>query len=140
MGDFWPGNIMIAVEGGDLKQITVIDWELAQEGIPGIDVGQFCAELHLLRRCNPDTCHETATAVLDNFLEKYKEEFRPSTEDVRRAITQVGTHMVILGARVNWGPRDISRQVVLEGVRILVDGYSSQEASELKKTIIGGMI
>jgi hypothetical protein len=31
--------------------------------------------------------------------------------------------MAILGARVQWGDKALSRAIVLEGVRILVDGY-----------------
>ncbi|PPQ99513.1 hypothetical protein CVT24_005303 [Panaeolus cyanescens] len=137
MGDFWPGNVMINVEAGQVKHIMVIDWELSKEGILGIDIGQFAAELHLLRQCNPETSKETATVALDSFLAGYKQERQPTSEDARRAICHLGAHMIILGARVAWGPKEISRRVVLEGVRILVDG---SKTSELDKTLIGGLI
>ncbi|KAJ3480842.1 hypothetical protein NLJ89_g12256 [Agrocybe chaxingu] len=33
MGDFWPGNLMVALdEGGNLKHIYILDWELAKTG------------------------------------------------------------------------------------------------------------
>jgi len=110
-------------EAGGLKQIYVLDWELAKEGLTGIEVGQFAAEIHLLRRCNADVCKDTASLVLKHFLEEYKKAAEPDSEVLRRAVVHWGTNMAVLGARVKWGDKELSRAVVLEGVRILVDGY-----------------
>ncbi|KDR85563.1 hypothetical protein GALMADRAFT_234502 [Galerina marginata CBS 339.88] len=130
MGDFWPGNLMVDTDAdGNLKSITVLDWELTKPGLTGMDIGQFCGEIHLLRRCHPEVCQETASAVLEHFMKEYKRTCEPDEQVVRRAITQWGTHMAILGARVEWGGKELSRTVVLEGVRILVDGQRDLSAS-----------
>ena len=127
MGDFWPGNLMVQLdETGELKQIYVLDWELTKEGLTGIEVGQFAAEIHLLRRCNAEVCKDTASLVLEHFLKEYKKAAEPDVEVARRALVQWGTHMAILGARVGWGDKELSRAIVLEGVRILVDGYEGK--------------
>ncbi|PPQ79874.1 hypothetical protein CVT25_002930 [Psilocybe cyanescens] len=129
MGDFWPGNLMMQLdERGGLTGISVLDWELTKTGLSGLDVGQFCAEIHLLRRSQPEVCQETASLVLEHFFREYKRTCEPEVEVVKRTLVQWGTHMAILGARVEWGNKDISREIVLEGVRILVDGYKSSES------------
>jgi len=56
MGDFWPGNVIVVFSPNDpsaIKRIYILDWELTKPGIAGLDVGQFLAEMHLLRRCRP---------------------------------------------------------------------------------------
>jgi len=127
MGDFWPGNLMVQLdEAGELKRIYVLDWELTREGLTGIEVGQFAAEFHLLRRCNAEVCKDTASLVLEHFFKEYRKAAEPDAEAARRAIVQWGTQMAILGARVQWGDKELSRTVVLEGVRILVDGYEGK--------------
>ena len=121
MGDFWPGNLMVRLDtAGGLERIYVVDWELAKAGLHGVELGQFCAEMHLLRRCYPEVCGETASAALKAFLEEYK----PDDEVARSAVVRWGTHMVVLGARVEWGDKATSRAVVLEGVRYVVDTMS----------------
>ena len=121
MGDFWPGNLMVSLnDKGDLKNIQVLDWELTKTGLTGIDVGQFSAEIHLLRRFHPEVCKETATALLEHFLREYKRTGDPTIEDMQRASAQVGAHLVILAGRIPWGEKELTREVVMEGVQILV--------------------
>ncbi|KAF9566918.1 hypothetical protein CPC08DRAFT_681640 [Agrocybe pediades] len=140
MGDFWPGNLMIQLDAeSKLKNIFVLDWELAKNGLISTDIGQFCAEIHLLGRCYPERCKETAPAILDNFMDEYKTACEPTVEVVRRALIQWGTHMAVLGARVDWGDKEITREVTREGTRILVDGYKSEE-SKLKETLVGRLL
>ena len=123
MGDFWPGNIMVSLnKKGDLERLYILDWEITRIGIPGIEVGQFCAEIHMLRRFNPEVCGVTATLVLEHFLKAYAGD----AEQARRAFVHMGVHMSVLGARIEWGEKEVTRQVVLEGVRKIVDGYSSK--------------
>ncbi|KAI6047831.1 kinase-like domain-containing protein [Pisolithus marmoratus] len=58
-GDFWPGNIMVCLRRGmdgtaeALEKLYVLDWELAKTGLPGLDLGQCCAELYLISRFHP---------------------------------------------------------------------------------------
>ena len=127
MGDFWPGNIMVSLnqEGSDLKRLYILDWELARTGLPGIEVGQFCAEIHMLGRFHPAVCQETATLVLEHFFKAYGSDSKEEdVEHNRRARVHMGVHMSILGARVEWGGKEVTRQVVLEGLRMIVDSQS----------------
>jgi hypothetical protein len=56
MGYFWTGNVLINVgEDKDDNNASVsgpatliIDWELVNAGLPGLDVGQLCTELVML--------------------------------------------------------------------------------------------
>jgi len=120
MGDFWPGNIMVSLnQKGDLEHLYILDWELTKAGLPGIEIGQFCAEIHMLRRFNPEVCQDTATLVLKHFFKAYGD-----VEQTRRIFVHMGVHMSVLGARVEWGEKEVTRQVVLEGRRKIVDGYA----------------
>ncbi len=122
MGDFWPGNLMVALDGtGALKHIYVLDWELSKTGLPGIDVGQFSAEMHLLRSFYPEVCGEAAQMLLEQFLREYKRVGEPSEEDIKQATVHLGVHLVVLAERVEWGGKERTREVVLEGVRMIVN-------------------
>jgi len=120
MGDFWPGNLLVVLDDkGGLERIYVVDWEMTRTGLPGIEVGQFGAEMHLLKRFHPEICGETATLLLVNFLREYKRTGDPSEEDMQWASIQFGTHLVILAGRVEWGAKELTREVVMEGVEVL---------------------
>lgn len=140
MGDFWPGNMMVRTDAqGEVERIYVGDWEMAKVGLPGMDVGQFASEVHLLRRCNPETCKDTAPILLENYFKEYKAVCGPLPEVARTAIVLWGTHMVIWGPRVDWGGREITREIVLEGVQMLVDGWMKSE-EWLKESPVGDML
>ncbi|KAH9486413.1 4-hydroxytryptamine kinase [Psilocybe cubensis] len=139
MGDFWPGNMMLRIDGqGEVEGISVLDWELTKTGLSGLDIGQFCAEMHLLRRSQPEVCGSTATGVLEEFLKEYKRTCEPGEEVARRTVVQWGVHMAVLGARVDWGDKEASRRLVLEGVRIVVDGVQSRSLGE--NGHVGGLL
>ena len=110
---------------GDLEHLYILDWEVARAGLSGIEVGQFCAEIHMLRRFNPERCQDTATLVLEHFFKAYTR-FAGDVEQARKAYVHMGVHMSILGARVAWGGKEVTRQVVLEGLRKIVDGYGRE--------------
>ena len=106
---------------GDLERLYIVDWEITRVGLPGIEIGQFCAEIHMLRRFN-EVCQDAATLVLEHFLKAYGGD----GEQGRRALVHMGVHMSVLGARVEWGEKEMTREVVLEGLRKIVDGYASE--------------
>lgn len=141
MGDFWPGNMMVMLDEktGALKRIYVVDWELTRPGLLGMEVGQFCAEMHLLRRSHEMACKETATLVLDHFMERYKKICAPHNKDCNQAIVQWGAHMAVWGPRTPWGGKELTRQIVLEGVDLIVKSYKGGD-SWLKESFVGNMM
>ena len=110
---------------GDLERLYILDWEITRAGLPGIEIGQFCAEIHMLRRFNGGVCQDTATLVLEHFLKAYAR-LAGDEEQGRRAFVHMGVHMSVLGARVEWGEKEVTREVVREGLRKIVDGYASK--------------
>ncbi|KAF9486426.1 kinase-like protein [Pholiota conissans] len=140
MGDFWPGNVLVKLDAqGKLARMFVVDWELAKAGLIAVEIGQFCAEIYLLGRCIPEVCQETAPLVLEHFFAEYKREYGASEDVARQTLVRWGTHMVVLGARVNWGEKELSRAVVLEGARIVVDGQTCS-SEELKNSLVAGLM
>jgi 5-methylthioribose kinase len=126
MGDFWPGNVLIDLdENKQIKKVLVVDWELAKAGIRGTDIGQFCAELHLLRHFYPER-KEISTVLLKNFVDSYEQK-SPLGTDFREAIVHIGAHLIAWAPRVPWGPKREIQAVVVEGVKLLAD-----ESSELR--------
>jgi 5-methylthioribose kinase len=108
-----------------LEHLYILDWELTRAGLPGIEIGQFCAEIHMLRRFNPEVCQETATLVLEYFFKGY-ERLAKDVEQARKAYIHMGVHMSVLGARIAWGEKEVTRRVVLEGVGKIVGGYGRE--------------
>lgn len=141
MGDFWPGNMMVILDEktGALRRIYVVDWEITRPGLLGMEVGQFCAEMHLLRRSHEAACKETATLVLDHFMKRYKKICAPDSNDCSRAIVQWGVHMAVWGPRTPWGGKELTRQIVLEGVDLIVNAYKGGDSS-LKESFVGDMM
>lgn len=149
MGDFWPGNILVDGEEGeegdgvDVDQrrgqqqqqqqqpCFVVDWELAKEGLAGLDVGQFCAELATLRRLRPGDdgrAQAAAGETLASFVRAYfaggDVAVGHHAEETRRvAVGHFGAHLVVWTARVGWeGGAGPTRTLMLDGVARLVEG------------------
>lgn len=138
MGDFWPGNIMVTInaEQTELTQIHILDWELAKPGLPGLDIGQFLAEMHLLRTFHPP-CDYIASNIMTSFLESYYRKTPVDESLCRDAIVHVGAHLVTWTPRVPWGSTQKTKDMVEEGVKLLVDGYTGSLQTE---SIVGPLI
>lgn len=140
MGDFWPGNIMVALDPSDvnqLKRIYVLDWELAKTGLPGADIGQFCAEIHLLRRFEPIT-KASASWILSTFLKAYSRVGKPDVQVCRHAMVHWGVHLAVWTPRIPWGGKTATRDAVEEGVGFLV-GASSADEDWLRASDVGAL-
>ena len=123
MGDFWPGNVLVGREEVDGPTL-VVDWEIARPGLPGVDVGQFCAELATLRRLHPERA-EAAGEVLKNFVHEYfAGDVGPEVDETRRvALGHFGVHLVVWTPRAEWSAGvQAKRSLVLDGVKYLVEG------------------
>lgn len=140
MGDFWPGNLMIVLSSDrtSLERIYVLDWELVKPGIAGLDIGQFLAEMHLLRQCRPH-CAESASTVIVAFQRSYRiARGVAGMEDVaRKAEIHVGAHLVAWTPRNDWGSREKTRELVLKGVSCILSGSGTGEGVERPKAIVG---
>ena len=131
--------LVVLDDNGKLEKIFVVDWEMSRIGLPGIELGQFAAEIFFCGRFHPEVCQETSKVVLDNYFAAYSTKF-PATEDIaRRALVHFGTHMAVVGPTVGWGPKEISREVALEGAKVVVEGYQADLAG-LKRSRVGGLL
>lgn len=139
MGDFWTGNIMVALGGGQrVEHIYILDWELAKTGLPGADIGQFCAEIHLLRRFEA-VAKDAASRILSTFLEAYSRAGTPDFPVCRDAMVHWGVHLAVWTPRIPWGDKATTRNVVEEGVQFLV-GASSADEDWLRASNIGALL
>lgn len=129
---------MVNVVKGALKNIYILDWELARPGLPGVEIGQFCAEMHLLRRFDP-FARAPASRILEAFLEAYAQCGEPDIQLGRDALVHLGSHLVVLTSRAPWGDREGTRRVVQEGVQLLL-GASSQNDDWLRDSIVGALV
>ncbi|KAI6135482.1 kinase-like domain-containing protein [Pisolithus croceorrhizus] len=134
-GDFWPGNVVVRLRRGvdgkieALEKLYVLDWEVAKTGLPGLDLGQFCAELYLISRFHPRR-EESATAVMRSFLSAYRRSTNkvdPTLAGV--AVSHIGAHLVTWTPRISWGSREQTRKVVQEGVEMLSLGCAGSTSS-----------
>ncbi|TCD68090.1 hypothetical protein EIP91_011543 [Steccherinum ochraceum] len=128
MGDFWPGNFLLdfSPDGEAIKRIYIVDWELVRPGIAGLDVGQFLAEMHLLRRFHPH-CAESSSAVISAFQKAYASTRGDVPQEVaRKAMVHVGAHLVAWTPRIDRGTREKTREVVHEGVEYLLSGSGAE--------------
>ncbi|KAH9835902.1 kinase-like domain-containing protein [Rhodofomes roseus] len=147
MGDFWPGNVLVSLaEAGDasggvaVESVSVIDWEMAKTGLAGLDIGQFVAELHVICEFKPDG-REAASNVIDAFLRAYREGAGAGANlgVARRALTHVGAHLVAWTPVVGWEGREKVREVVKQGVDLLVEGSEGTE-EYMKGSILGPLL
>lgn len=149
MGDLWPGNIIVQFapqqinedqethERGEGKnaaiaRVTLVDWEMAKPGLPGMDIGQFTAEMELMRSLYPDT-EPIATAVLESFHEGYKAKLEKTAETdkqhgvdmsiIQTAAIHLGAHLAVWGPRIDtYRKREGIRDVVVRGIEYVLKG------------------
>ena len=146
MGDFWPGNVLLSLverDGEvDIERALVVDWELVKPGLRGLDIGQFCAEMHQMRRFHPDT-EALVLELVDAFLGKYRDAYTPEAGSEEQlsavagvALTHIGAHLVAWTPRGIWTGKETIQAVVLEGVQCLLDGHEGRRET-LDKSFVG---
>ena len=142
-GDYWPGNILVSLRRGTesaieaLDRLYVLDWELAMIGLPGSDLGQYCAELYIIARFLPHR-EESAKTIISSFLSAYRQSRAIDSATARVALGHIGGYMV------TWVPRDVGdreriRELVLEGVELLDLSWTGPESS-LVNSIVGPLL
>ncbi|KAG9314174.1 kinase-like domain-containing protein [Chiua virens] len=146
-GDFWPGNLMVAlkrstdgaIEG--VEKLCVLDWELGKTGLPGLDLGQFCAEMYILSEFYPAR-EQSTLDIIGSFLGTYRER-RGTLGDIELAkivVGHIGAHTVTWTPRVDsWTGRTKIREVVEKGVEMLVLSEEGTEVA-LRASIVGPLL
>lgn len=142
MGDFWTGNILVNFSN-DAGKVTVnkmwvVDWEIAQTGITGLDVGQMMGEMYFLRHFLPRN-EEPIGQLRAGFFSTYKEKYGMDEEMVKRVAAHVGSHLITIGSTVKWGTEDETRGVVQDGVEYVLKAHSDDSAW-LKACFVGGLL
>ncbi|KAL4069802.1 kinase-like domain-containing protein [Scleroderma yunnanense] len=143
-GDFWPGNIMVSLRRGAdgrieaLERLYVLDWEVAKTGLPGLDLGQLCAELHLVGRFHPHR-EESTNTTIKSFLSAYRQNRAVDPAIAHVTLSHIGAHLVALTPRIPWGGRERTREVVQEGVELLELSETGSESS-LLDSIVGPLL
>lgn len=146
-GDLWPGNLVVSLRRGTdgsiegVEKVYVLDWEVSKTGLPGLDLGQFCAEVYTLSEFYPAR-KESARTMIESFLGAYRER-RGKGGDIELAritVSHMGAHMVAWTPRVDsWSGREKTREVVEKGADMLVLGEEGTELL-LKRSIVGPLV
>ncbi|KAJ7214036.1 kinase-like domain-containing protein [Mycena pura] len=136
MGDFWTGNIMVnicsdpATGAPSFAGVHVIDWEIAKPGVPALDVGQFCAEMHCVTLFKPEAA-DSASALIAAFLTAYRAHCGTLTPYLPNiAAKHLGAHLVTITPRVGWGPPEQTVKAIQEGLTYLIKGSSDRWVRE----------
>ncbi|KAG6881547.1 hypothetical protein C0993_001002, partial [Termitomyces sp. T159_Od127] len=122
-------NIMVSLDNEQkLRKLYLLDWELAKPGLPGVEIGQFCAEVHLVRRYVP-AADDFASAILDSFLQAYADQVKPDIQLAKHALAHWGTHLVVWVPRVHtWtSDKETMLSVIKEGVQLIVASADTSE-------------
>jgi len=126
------------IEG--VEKLYVLDWEVSKTGLPGLDLGQFCAEMYTLSEFYPARRESTQT-IIGSFLGTYGERRgKENIELARIVVSHIGAHLVAWTPRVStWYGREKTREVVEKGVEMLVMGEEGTELS-LRESIVGPLL
>ena len=109
-------------EGSDIP-VFVVDWELAQPGVPNLDLGQMIAELYEL------WLYRSIDAGLW-MIQGLVETYGASDEDFAfRTAIQVGVHLISFGTSVQgWGTPEQVEAVARTGRDLVVNGWEKRRA------------
>ena len=110
-GDCWPGNVLL--DDSIPPKLTVVDWEMTRRGCGATDVGQFAAEAYLL-----DTLRG-GKGLMTAFLQGYRTSGEINKEFVKRMAVHMGMHLAFWPARVEWGDREATKTMIVQGCEIM---------------------
>jgi len=135
MGDLWHGNILVNPHQHPLR-LYVLDWELTRTGLPGAEIGLFCANTDLIRRGSQVACGP-ASLILQNFLKAYS---RISNRDARLAqdaLAHWGIFNVYWAPRYPPGDRELVHEMVREGLQFTLQ---SKDKNFLAQSPVKGLL
>jgi hypothetical protein len=135
MGDLWQENILIDPHQHP-PHIYILDWEFTGTGLPGSEIGLFCANLDLLGRGN-QAVSGPASAILHSFLDSYSRISNPDARLAQDALAHWGINYVFCAPRDPPGDRELVHELVREGVRFLVQ---SRDKYFLARSPVKGLL
>ncbi|KAK7953591.1 hypothetical protein PG996_014483 [Apiospora saccharicola] len=125
-GDFWTGNILIPnapIPPNADVPIFVVDWEMAQLGVPSLDLGQMLAEMYelwLYKRVR------AGLWMMEGLIEGYGAVTETSA---LRAAVQLGAHLVCFGTSVpGWGTPEQVQEIARTGRDIICRAWRKDRA------------
>ncbi|RYP15229.1 hypothetical protein DL765_005868 [Monosporascus sp. GIB2] len=125
-GDFWTGNILIPnvpIQPDGEIPVFVIDWEMAQLGVPSLDLGQMIAELYELWLYKSI---DAGLWIIQGLTEAYG---IASADFAFRIAIQVGTHLISFGTSVQgWGSPEQVEGVARTGRDLVVHAWEQDRA------------
>ncbi|RYP73057.1 hypothetical protein DL769_004294 [Monosporascus sp. CRB-8-3] len=125
-GDFWTGNILIPnapIQSDSEIPVFVIDWEMAQLGVPSLDLGQMIAELYELWLYKSI---DAGLWIIQGLTEAYE---IVSADFAFRIAIQVGTHLISFGTFVQgWGSPEQVESVARTGRDLVVHAWKQDRA------------
>ncbi|KAF4553959.1 Hypothetical protein D9617_5g068340 [Elsinoe fawcettii] len=139
VGDFWPGNVLVADllpesgaderEGREVKELVALDFELAKPGMKEFDIGQMTGELWMVRHFSEGQreVENMAGIVLAAFLRGYAEKVEGNVNWNRVAI-RAGSHLVVIcpmGWEAKVGSERVA-EVVGKGVELCRRGWGQE--------------
>ncbi|KAK7935393.1 kinase-like domain-containing protein [Apiospora marii] len=120
-GDFWTGNILLPnspIHQNTQIPVFVVDWEMAQLGVPSLDLGQMLAEMYelwLYRRVR------AGLWMMEGFAAGYGAVTEASA---LRTAVQLGAHLVCFGTSVpGWGAPGQVQEVAQAGRDIICHAW-----------------
>lgn len=135
MGDLWQENILVS-NGQHPPRIYLLDWEFTGIGLPGSEIGLFCANLELLGRGNQIACGP-ASVILQSFLDTYSRISNPDARLAQDALAHWGINYVFWAPRDPPGDRELVHELVREGVQFLV---KSRDKDFLARSPVKGLL
>ena len=119
-----------------LIKTTLVSIFWARTGLPGSEIGLFCAYMDLLGR-GSQIASKLASGILRSFLDAYS---RTSNQDVRLAqdtLAHWGVSYVFWAPRDPPGDRGLAQDFVRKGVEFLVH---SRDSAFLAKSPVEGLL
>lgn len=91
---------------------------MAQVGVPAEDLGQFIAELWLLKLYKDI---DAALWIINGFAEGYG---KADTDFVYRVLIHVGAHLICMGSTTpGWGTAEQAQEIVRTGKDVLMNAW-----------------
>ncbi|USP75892.1 hypothetical protein yc1106_03166 [Curvularia clavata] len=136
-GDFWPGNILVRVNGDSSAGLTIVDWEMVRRGTSATDVAQFAAEAFLLDR------FRGGKGLRASFLSKYFTARKGSgtlgKTWLRRLVVHWAVHVAFWPTRVEWTDREGTQKLVDIGAAALESVLQDDWEKVLELPLLDGL-